>query len=101
MPIIGFPRGAGLNYERYAAETGVDAVGLDTTVPLGFAGKLQSLVVVQGNLDPVALVVGGKPLTEAVANCATRLPVGPLSSTLDMAFCRPRRRNMSRNWRGC
>ena len=34
-PIIGFPRGAGLLYERYAAETGVDAVGLDTTVPTG------------------------------------------------------------------
>jgi len=75
--IIGFPRGAGLNYERYAAETGVDAVGLDTTVPLGFAGKLQSLVVVQGNLDPMALVVGGKPLTEAVAKLRDALAGGP------------------------
>ena len=36
-PVIGFPRGAGLLYERYAAETGVDAVGLDTAVPIGFA----------------------------------------------------------------
>src|SRR5580692_3000702 len=37
VPVIGFPRGAGLLYERYAAETGVDAVSLDTTVPAGFA----------------------------------------------------------------
>ena len=27
VPLIGFPRGAGLLYERYAAESGVDAVG--------------------------------------------------------------------------
>ncbi len=32
-PVIGFPRGAGLLYERYIAETGVDALGIDTTVP--------------------------------------------------------------------
>src|SRR5438128_4478881 len=37
VPVIGFPRGAGLLYDRYAAETGVDAVSLDTTVPLSFA----------------------------------------------------------------
>src|SRR5260370_982738 len=37
VPIIGFPRGAGLLYERYAAETGIGAVSLDTAVPLGFA----------------------------------------------------------------
>src|SRR5437763_404635 len=33
LPVIGFPRGAGLLYERYAAESGVTAIGLDTTVP--------------------------------------------------------------------
>src|SRR5947209_15324093 len=37
IPIIGFPRGAGLLYERYAIETGVGAVSLDTVVPKGFA----------------------------------------------------------------
>ena len=35
--MIGFPRGAGLMYERYATETGVDAVGLDTGVPPAYA----------------------------------------------------------------
>src|SRR6202140_4861227 len=67
VPIIGFPRGAGLLYERYAIETGVDAVSLDTTVPLGFArDRLQPNLAVQGNLDPVLLVVGGAGLGKAV-----------------------------------
>ncbi len=68
VPIIGFPRGAGLLYERYAMRAGVDAVGLDPMVPLEFAReRLQGRVAVQGNLDPVALLVGGPALEEAVA----------------------------------
>ena len=67
VPVIGFPRGAGLLYERYAIETGVDAVSLDTTVPLGFArDQLRPPLAVQGNLDPVLLVVGGAALEQAV-----------------------------------
>ena len=67
VPIIGFPRGAGLLYERYAIETGVNAVGLDTVVPKGFAReRLQSRLAVQGNLDPVLLVTGGEPLRRAI-----------------------------------
>ena len=36
VPVIGFPRGAGLLYPRYAAESGVDAVdeGLYTVEPV-------------------------------------------------------------------
>lgn len=67
-PVIGFPRGAGALYERYAIETGVDAVGLDTSVPLEFArARLGPRAVVQGNLDPVALLVGGAALDRAVS----------------------------------
>jgi uroporphyrinogen decarboxylase len=66
-PVIGFPRGAGVLYERYVVEAGVDAVGLDTSVPLEFAReRLGPRAVVQGNLDPVALLVGGAALEEAV-----------------------------------
>jgi uroporphyrinogen decarboxylase len=66
--IIGFPRAATLQgYELYARETGVDAVSLDTAAPLDWAvDELGSRVVLQGNLDPVALVAGGRALTEAV-----------------------------------
>ena len=67
VPVIGFPRGAGSLYQRYAMESLVDVVGLDTAVPLGVARKLQERVAVQGNLDPVLLLVGGVPLAAAVA----------------------------------
>ena len=65
--IIGFPKGAGLMLERYVAETGVDGVGIDWTVPLDFArDRLQGHVTVQGNLDPLLLLTGGKAMDEAI-----------------------------------
>jgi uroporphyrinogen decarboxylase len=77
-PIIGFPRGAGLLYERYAAETGVDAVGLDTMVPAGFAcARLRPLAIVQGNLDPVFLLTGGVALERAVRKMRQAFAGGP------------------------
>ena len=41
VSVIGFPRGAGPLYRRYAAESQVDAVGLDTVVPIDVARTLQ------------------------------------------------------------
>ncbi len=77
VPVIGFPRGAGHLYERYAAETGIDAIGLDTMVPLSVAReRLQSLTAVQGNLDPVALLAGGAALERAVASIRAALGDG-------------------------
>jgi uroporphyrinogen decarboxylase len=66
-PVIGFPRGAGLLYEEYVAATAVDAVGLDTAVPPMEARlRLGSRAALQGNLDPVVLLTGGKALDAAV-----------------------------------
>jgi uroporphyrinogen decarboxylase len=67
--IIGFPRAATQRgYEIYAGETGVDAVSVDTAVsPEWAAAVLGSEVVVQGNLDPIALIAGGAALADAVA----------------------------------
>ncbi len=77
-PIIGFPRGAGLLYERYVAETGVDAVGLDTMVPTAFAcAQLRPLAIVQGNLDPVLLLTGGVALERAVRKICRAFAGGP------------------------
>lgn len=64
--IIGFPKGAGFRIERYVAATGIDAVGIDWTVPFDVAAKLQSQVTVQGNLDPLVLVAGGAALDRAI-----------------------------------
>jgi uroporphyrinogen decarboxylase len=76
-PVIGFPRGGGLLYERYAEMTGVDAVSIDTGLPLGFArDRLQPKVAVQGNLDPVLLMVGGAAMAEAVSRIRRQLGGG-------------------------
>ena len=37
VPVIGFPRGAGLMYRAYVSETGVSALGLDSIVPCDVA----------------------------------------------------------------
>lgn len=78
LPIIGFPRGAGLLHPRYARETGVDAVGFDTSVPADIGREhLQRQVTVQGNLDPVFLVVGGDAMRHSVETLRRDLGHGP------------------------
>jgi uroporphyrinogen decarboxylase len=77
VPIIGFPRGAGALYADYVRETGVDAVSLDTTVPMSLGGTLQQRVAVQGNLDPQLLVVGGDAMRQGVAAIVAALGKGP------------------------
>jgi uroporphyrinogen decarboxylase len=78
VPIIGFPRGAGLLYREYFAATGVTAIGLDTTVPLSVArNTLQKLGPVQGNLDPLLLVAGGEPMLAAARAITAALAQGP------------------------
>ena len=65
-PIIGFPKGAGGKLRAYAAETRVDAVGLDETVdPVWANRELPHRLPVQGNLDPLALIAGGATLADA------------------------------------
>jgi uroporphyrinogen decarboxylase len=77
-PVIGFPRGAGVLHERYLHETGVDGIGIDTSVPPGYAHRtLQPHGTLQGNLDPVLLIVGGAALEEAVRGLRRTLGRGP------------------------
>ena len=65
--IIGFPRGAGSQYQTYASSLTVDAVGLDWSVDPNWANEfVQALKPVQGNLDPLVLVAGGAALDQAV-----------------------------------
>jgi uroporphyrinogen decarboxylase len=66
VPVIGFPKGAGGKLAAYARETAVSAIGLDETVdPTWAARELPPGLPVQGNLDPLALIAGGKPLKAA------------------------------------
>jgi len=78
VPIIGFPRGAGFGYEAFVDGTGVDAVSLDWTVPMGAARALQAKgVCVQGNLEPARLKEGGAQLDAAVQAICRGLEGGP------------------------
>ncbi len=68
VPVIGFPKGAGAKLAAYAAETGIDAVGLDETVDPGWAdAMLPPGMPVQGNIDPLALIAGGDALAASIA----------------------------------
>jgi uroporphyrinogen decarboxylase len=75
---IGFPRGAGSRLKRYIDRVPVDAVALDWTVDLAFArDELQRRKPVQGNLDPVALLVGGRSLDRSVDRIIENFEAGP------------------------
>jgi uroporphyrinogen decarboxylase len=64
--IIGFPRGTGLTgLEAYANATGVDGISLDPSIALS-CGVARLGTVLQGNLDPLALVAGGTALRNGV-----------------------------------
>jgi uroporphyrinogen decarboxylase len=66
VPVIVFPRAAGANYARYA-KTGATAISLDAHTSLEWARQqFRPNVALQGNLDPLALIAGGKALTNAV-----------------------------------
>ena len=78
VPIIAFPRGAGVRYDGFAAATGVDGVSLDSGIPLAWARDvLQKQTLVQGNLDPQLLVVGGRPMLDAADAILEAFANGP------------------------
>ncbi|MEX2167112.1 MAG: uroporphyrinogen decarboxylase [Methyloceanibacter sp.] len=78
IPVIGFPRGCGPLAERYARETGIDAISCDTSLPLAFIkDRLQSRMPVQGNLDPLLLLAGGPELDRRVETILTTLGRSP------------------------
>ncbi|HEY4940295.1 MAG TPA: uroporphyrinogen decarboxylase [Rhizomicrobium sp.] len=63
IPIIGLPRAAGSHVARYAAQTGVDAVAIDHMTDIAAAAAtLPAGIAVQGNMDPMLLMVGGEPM---------------------------------------
>lgn len=78
IAVIGFPKGAGSRFDGYRAATGVDGLGLDWTVPLSQARRLQGDGAVQGNLDPLRLVAGGESLRTGVDRILGELSEGPL-----------------------
>jgi uroporphyrinogen decarboxylase len=67
VPIIGFPRGAGVMLPAYVAQTGVTGVSLDTAAsPVFINRELPATFPVQGHLDPLLLIEGGGRLDARV-----------------------------------
>jgi uroporphyrinogen decarboxylase len=78
--IVGFPRATTQRgYETYAAETGVDAMSIDTSVSMRWAATtLGKSVALQGNLDPIALIAGGAALDAAADRILSESAGAPL-----------------------
>ncbi len=67
IPFIVFPRGGGLHLPHYAASTGANAIGVDVQTGLSLIRQnITPTMATQGNLDPMALAVGGKVQDEAI-----------------------------------
>ncbi len=78
VPVIAFPRGCGALYAEVARQSGVDGLGLDSSVPLDWAAReLQTKCAVQGNLDPQLLVVGGPQMEAEIDRVLDALGDGP------------------------
>src|SRR5262245_51148513 len=78
--VIGFPRAATQpGYQAYAAATKVDALSIDTATSMRWAASaFGRKLAIQGNLDPLALIVGGPTLEDSVdriLNDAAEIPL--------------------------
>jgi uroporphyrinogen decarboxylase len=77
-PIIGFPRGAGLNAAAFAREVGVQGLGVEEQMDLPALLKLlPENIAVQGNLDSVALKCGGAALDQSIDRILNQLQGRP------------------------
>jgi len=78
VPIIAFPKGAGSQYDGYREATDVQGLGLDWSVPFSQAKELQNRGAIQGLLDPLLMIAGGKALDDGIDEILTHLGDGPL-----------------------
>ncbi len=77
IPVILFPRGAGLLYRDFATASGAAGLSLDSSLPLDWAAaELQPHMAVQGNLDPILLLTGGAALDQEVTRILDGLGKG-------------------------
>ena len=78
LPIIAFPREAGIGYIGFAKATGADCVALDNSVsPEWAATHVQTSGCVQGNLAPEHMVTGGQALIDATRDVVDAFRHGP------------------------
>ncbi len=67
VPVIWFPKGAGTMMMDFAKDPLCDGIGIDTSIDAQWAREqLSPHATVQGNLDPLLVVAGGRALDDAV-----------------------------------
>lgn len=67
VKIIAFPRGAGEKYPHYVKNVDIDGLAFDTSVNLEWIrDAIPADITLQGNLDPLSLVIGGEQLNKRV-----------------------------------
>ncbi len=78
VKFIGFPRGAGGGYVKFANAGVFDGLALDSAVPADWArDNLQTKLAVQGNLDPMMMITGGDLLVSETQRLLDILGGGP------------------------
>jgi uroporphyrinogen decarboxylase len=78
IPVIGFPRGAGAGYRAFVTATDVEGCAIDAAVdPVWAAEAVQPLACVQGNLDPLLMVIGGDALARETRRVVDAFRGGP------------------------
>ncbi len=77
IPILVFTRNAGVRFDGLAARLGADGLSLDCMVPLDWARDvMQPQTLIQGNLDPIVLRIGGEGMERSLSRILTALRGG-------------------------
>lgn len=78
LPIIGFPRGAGVLVHGYGERAAVSAIGLDAQASAALGQRLQAAgKPIQGALDPLLLQIGGAALERRIDELLGQWSSGP------------------------
>lgn len=78
VKVIAFPRGGSTHLANFAAETGANVLGLDSSADLDWVRQtIKPEVVLQGNLDPLALLAGGEALRKGTTRITGTLKNRP------------------------
>lgn len=76
VPIIGFPKGVGTRAQNYIKGTGINAIGLDWTADIAGVSR-DSKIAVQGNLDPMRLMMGNAAIEAGVDDLFSKMKDRP------------------------
>lgn len=78
VKVIAFPRGGAIHLADFATKTGADVLGLDSAADLDWARQaIAPATILQGNLDPLALLAGGPALHQGIARITGTLKGRP------------------------